>query len=117
MKNTLASSDAKSSKFAVEFDEKKVDAIFSELDQCRLPGAAVGIAIAGKPVYRNGFGLASMELPLTLSPTMRMRIYSITKQFACFAYMLLCEDGRAGIDDPIEKHLPEVHSATHGVTM
>jgi D-aminopeptidase len=102
---------------AVEFDAKKIDAIFAEFDQCHLPGAAVGIAIGGKPVYRKGFGLASMELPIVLSPSIRMRIGSTTKQFAAFAYMLLCEEGKAGIDDPIGKYFPELHSVTHNVTM
>jgi D-aminopeptidase len=104
-------------KLAVEFDEKKIDAIFADLDQCHLPGAAVGIAIGGKPVYRKGFGLASMELPVVLSPSIRMRIGSTTKHFTCLAYMLLCEEGKAGIDDPIGKFLPELHPVTHDVTM
>lgn len=102
---------------AVEFDEKKIDAIFADINQCHLPGAAVGIAIGGKPVYRKGFGLASIELPVVLSPSIRMRIYSITKHFTCFAYLLLCEEGRVGIDDPLGKYFPEFHPVSHKVTM
>jgi D-aminopeptidase len=101
----------------VEFDEKKIDAIFAVVNQCRLPGAAVGIAIGGKPVYRKGFGLASMELPLVLSPSIRMRIGSTTKHFTCLAYMLLCEDGQAGIDDSVGQFLPELHPVTRKITM
>ncbi len=101
----------------VAFDERKLDAVFEHLDQCHLPGAAVGVAIDGAPVYRKGFGLASMELPVVLSPTMRMRIGSTTKHFTALAYLLLCEDGRAGIDDPIGQHLPELHRSAHAVTM
>src|SRR6266404_604031 len=104
-------------KAAVEFHERKIDTIFAELDVCHKPGAAVGIAIRGKPVYRKGFGLANMELPVVLSPTIRMRIGSTTKQFAALAYMLLCEEGRAGIEDPIGKYLPELHPVTHDVTL
>jgi CubicO group peptidase (beta-lactamase class C family) len=106
-----------SHRFAAPFDEKKIDAIFADLDHCHLPGAAVGIAIGGRPVYRRGFGLANMELPVVLSPTMRMRIGSTTKHFAALAFMLLCEDGKAGIDDPIGAYLPELHPATHEVTL
>jgi CubicO group peptidase (beta-lactamase class C family) len=99
------------------FDSTKIDRIFAPLDQCREPGAAVAIAIGGTPVYRRGFGLANMELPILIGPAMRMRIGSITKHVTCLAYMLLCEQGRAGIDDPIEKHVPEIHPIAHGVTM
>jgi D-aminopeptidase len=101
---------------AAEFATKSIDAIFKEVDQGHLPGAAVGIAIEGKPVYRKGFGLASIELPITLSPTMRMRIGSTTKHFAALAYMLLCEEGKAGVDESIGKWMPELHPVTQGVT-
>ncbi|MGI9170419.1 MAG: serine hydrolase domain-containing protein, partial [Caulobacteraceae bacterium] len=107
--NTIATLD--------RFDEQEIDEIFAPLNQCRKPGGAVGIAIGGTPVYRKGFGLAHIELPVLLSPTIRMRIGSTTKHFAAFAYMLLCEAGKAGIDDAIENHIPEIHAAAHGVTM
>lgn len=87
------------------FDESAIDKIFADIDQSQLPGAAVGIAVDGVPVYRKGFGLANMELPTLLTPGMRMRIGSTTKHFACFAYMLLVEDGLAGLDDPIGKYV------------
>lgn len=98
-------------------DEAKVDAIFAAVDQGHQPGVAVAVAIAGVPVYRKGFGLANMELPVILSPTMRMRIGSTTKHFVALTYMLLCEEGRAGIDDPIGKHVPGLHAASRDVTM
>ena len=99
------------------FDEAKIDAILSALNQCHKPGGAVAIAIGGVPVYRKGFGLASLELPALLTPGMRMRIGSTTKQFTCLAYLLLCEEGRASLDDPIERHVPEIHAVAHGVTV
>ncbi len=98
-------------------DEAKVDAIFAAIDQGHQPGVAVAVAIDGTPVYRKGFGLAHMELPVVLSPSMRMRIGSTTKHFAALAYMLLCEDGHAGIDDPIGGYVPGLHSVSRDVTM
>lgn len=99
------------------FDEAAIDAIFADLDQAALPGAAVGIAIGGVPVYRKGFGLANMELPTRLAPDMRMRIGSTTKHFTCLAYMLLCEEGLAGIDDEIGRHVPGLLPVTARATM
>ncbi|MDB5674806.1 MAG: hypothetical protein JWM65_1788 [Sphingomonas bacterium] len=100
-----------------KLDEGRIDAIFAAVDQCRLPGAAVAVAIGGVPVYRKGFGLASMELPLLLDPAMRMRIGSTTKHFAALAVLLLCEEGRAALDDPIGKYLPELHPVSRDVTL
>lgn len=101
----------------VDFDEPRIDAIFRDIDRCGLPGAAVGVSIQGRPVYRKGFGLASMELPVLLSPTIRMRIYSTTKHFTCLAFMLLYEEGKASVDDPVGKYLPELNAASRGVSI
>lgn len=98
-------------------DPKAIDAIFADIDQTQLPGVAVAVAIDGLPVYRKGFGLANMELPVALGPGMRMRIGSETKHFACLAYMLLCEEGRADLDDPIGKHIPELNETNRHVTV
>jgi D-aminopeptidase len=105
------------SRVAVHFDEKAIDAIFADVDRSHAAGCAVGIAIGGTPVYRKGFGLASMEQPVVLSPATLMSIGSITKHFTCLAFMLLCEEGRVGLDDTIGKYLPELHAVTHVVTM
>lgn len=102
---------------AVRFDASRIDAIFSPMDRCHAPGVAVGIAIASRPVYRKAFGLANIELPVLLAPTMRMRIASITKHFAALAYALLCEAGKARMDDRVALHLPDLHPVTHRVTM
>ena len=101
----------------VDFDEKRIDEIFSEVNQCHLPGVAVGIAVDGTPVYRKGFGRANMELPLENSPTLRYRIGSTSKHFTCFAYLLLCEEGKAHVDDPVAEHFPDLHKVTRSVTM
>jgi len=106
-----------SNPLAVTVDEAALDGIFANLDQGSLPGAAVGVALNGRPVYRKGFGLASMELPIVLSPTLRMRIGSVTKHFTCAAYLLLCRDGDVGIDDPVGRFLPEVSDVTRKVTV
>jgi D-aminopeptidase len=96
----------------------KIDAIFAAYDTSHAPGVAVGIAIAGRPVYRKAFGLANAEMQQILTPGMRMRIGSTTKHFAALAYMLLVEEGLASLEDPVRKHIPEMSPAVaDGVTM
>jgi len=104
-------------KLAVDFDSRRIDAIFAEFNQCHLPGAAVGVAVGGQCIYRKGFGLAHMELGVALSPAMRMRIGSTTKHFASLAYLLLCEQRESSLDDTIGKYLPELNPVTRNVTM
>lgn len=99
-------------------DAARIDAIFAAYDTSHSPGVAVGIAIAGKPVYRKAFGLANAEMTQTLSPGIRMRIGSTTKHFAALAYMLLVEDGLASLEDPVRRHIPEMSPAVaDSVTM
>lgn len=101
----------------VRFDEQRIDALFADLNQDLSPGAAVGIAIGRQTVYRKAFGLANAELPVPLTPTMRMRVGSITKHFTCLAYLLLCEDGRADLDDRVGDYLPELHPTARDITV
>lgn len=104
-------------RISARFDETKIDEIFVAVDQSQLPGAAVGIAINGVPVYRKGFGLANIELPALLAPSMRMRIGSTTKHFTALAYMLLCEEGLADIDDEIGRYVPGLTPVNARATM
>lgn len=101
---------------SLKFDSAALDTVFAELDNSHWPGAAVGIAHHGSPRYRKAFGLANMEQPLGLTPATRMRIYSTTKHFTCLAYLLLCEEGRVGLDDPIGTFLPELPPVMRDVT-
>jgi D-aminopeptidase len=97
--------------------ESELDSIFAGLGEGEAPGAAVGVALRGRPVYRKAFGVAAAGQPGRLSPSRPMRIGSTTKHFACFAYALLCERGLAGLDDPVGRHLPQVHPVAREVTM
>ncbi|MEE4453384.1 serine hydrolase domain-containing protein [Novosphingobium resinovorum] len=104
-------------KVATHCDEKALDAVFASVDQSHLPGVVAGIALDGVPVYRKGFGRANIELPTLLTPAMRLRIGSSSKHFASLAYMLLCEEGLAGIDDEVGQHVPGLGPVNARVTM
>lgn len=94
---------------SVVVDPGKILEIFRGIDSSNMPGVAVGIAVRGVPVLRCGLGLASGEQPCLLTPSTRMRIASITKQFTCLAYLLLCERAVADFDAKIGDYIPEIH--------
>ena len=98
-------------------DHDALDALFLPFDRTNAPGYAVGIAAAGQPSYRRGFGMASIELPVALSPTMRMRIGSTTKHFTALAILLLAEDGRLSIDDSPRRHLHQLPEWAQAMTI
>ncbi|MFW7267284.1 serine hydrolase domain-containing protein [Gluconacetobacter sp. Hr-1-5] len=103
--------------YRITIDPGRIDTLFQAFDQTDHPGCAVGIALHGEPVYRRGFGLATTELPVSMTPSIRTRIGSTSKHFACLAFMLLVEDGRAELDTPIGRYLSELSSPVADIPM
>ena len=98
-------------------DPAALDRLFEPFDRTDAPGFAVGVALRGLPGYRRGVGLASIELPVALSPSIRMRIGSTTKHFCCLAVMLLAEEGRLSIADSPRRYLPELPAWADAMTI
>ena len=71
----------------------------------------------GKVLYRKAIGMASMELGVPLQPDTIFRLGSITKQFTAAAMMLLVEEGKIALTDPIEKYLPGYPTQGHVITI
>lgn len=87
---------------------KNLDALFQAWNRSDAPGLIVGVAHQGVPIYRRGFGLASIEHGTTNTPQTKMRIGSTSKHFAALAALLLAEDGKLDIDAPLRTCLPEL---------
>ena len=98
-------------------DTAALDKLLDPYDRTNAPGFAVGVALRGRPGYRRGVGLASVELPVALSPTIRMRIGSTSKHFCALAVMLLAEDGRLSIEDSPRRLLPELPAWAEPMTI
>jgi CubicO group peptidase (beta-lactamase class C family) len=82
------------------------------LEQTGVPSASVAVVQHGKLVYTHAYGtarLASSSAPaLAAAPAMRYSIGSISKQFTAAAILLLQEDGKLKLDDPIGKYIPNL---------
>ena len=98
-------------------DVAALDALLAPYDRSDAPGFAVGVALPGFSPYRRGVGMASVELPVVLSPSIRMRIGSTSKHFTCLAILLLAEEGRLSPDDPVRLHIPELPAWADGITL
>lgn len=96
---------------------RKVDALFAPWDTSHAPGLVVGIAQRGRTLYRHGFGMASLESAVANSPKTRMRIGSTSKHFLALTALLLQEEGRLDLDDPIGRYLPELKGTNVAPTL
>ncbi|HEX2641319.1 MAG TPA: serine hydrolase domain-containing protein, partial [Pyrinomonadaceae bacterium] len=72
------------------------------------PGCAVGASFNGEPVFEKAFGLAEMEHNIPNTPQTIFESGSVAKQFTAGAIVLLQQDGKLKIDDPVRKYIPEL---------
>lgn len=82
-----------------------------------VPGASVLVVKDGVAVVRRSYGLANLEDGTLATPATNYRLASVTKQFTAAAILLLVEDGRLAIDDPVRKWLPSLPAAADKVTI
>ncbi len=71
------------------------------------PGAVVLIARNGKVVYKKAYGINDVETASKMKSDDIFRIASQTKAITSTAVMILYEEGRLLLDDPISKYIPE----------
>ena len=72
----------------------------------RPPGMSVAVAVDGKLVWAEGFGLADLEQCVPATPKTKFRIGSTSKPLTSAAAALLYEQGRIDLDAPIQRYVP-----------
>lgn len=77
-----------------------------EVEQDKLPGVVAMVARKGKLVYAEAFGLRDKDSKQPMKVDAIFRIYSMTKPLASVAAMMLVEEGKVQLTDPISKFLP-----------
>ena len=90
----------------------RIDSVAAQvLASSGIPSASVAITRAGQIVYVHAYGLAQLEPPTQATPEMRYPIGSNSKQFTAAAMVLLEQDGKLSLDDPVAKYLPSLTRA------
>ena len=71
-----------------------------------VPSASVAVVQGGKVAYVKAYGMARLEPAMAAEPEMQYSIGSISKQFTAAVVLLLAQDGKLKLDDPVGKYLP-----------
>lgn len=71
-----------------------------------VPSASVAVVQDGKIAYVQAYGQAQLDPPKAATPEMRYSIGSISKQFTAAAILMLAEEGKLSLDDPVSKYVP-----------
>ena len=87
---------------------RRVDSIFALFDKRDSPGCAVAVVDGGRTVFAKGYGMASLEHDVPITPTSAFYAASVSKQFTAFAVAMLAQQGKLSLDDDIRKSIPEV---------
>ena len=86
----------------------RIDAMCQEaLKNGNLPGIVALVARKGKIVFHQAYGMADQESGETMKADHIFRIASQTKAVTATAVMILWEEGKFKLDDPISKYIPE----------
>lgn len=92
------------------------DSVFQRFDRTDSPGCALGVYQDGQIRYARGYGMASLEHGVALSPRSVLDVGSISKQFTAMVMLLLEQEGKLSLDDPIRKLIPEMPAYADRIT-
>jgi CubicO group peptidase (beta-lactamase class C family) len=93
------------------------DKIRSIMAERHIPGAAVAVVQNGKVVRMKGYGVATLEFNVPVTPETVFEIGSVSKQMTAAGIMLLVQDGKVSLDEKISKYLPNTPEAWSSVTV
>jgi len=95
--------------------ERVGDLMRNEIAAGTMPGAVVLIQQHGHPVYFESFGVRDVGSKRPMTPDTIFRIYSMSKPITSVAAMMLVEDGKLRLDDPVAKYIPAFANVKVGV--
>jgi CubicO group peptidase (beta-lactamase class C family) len=85
----------------------RIDAIAGKaLAETGVPSVSLAVVKDSKIAYVHAYGDGCVEPPTPARPEMRYKIGSVSKQFMAMAILLLVQDGKLSLDDPVARYLP-----------
>jgi CubicO group peptidase (beta-lactamase class C family) len=87
--------------------EALLEALLEEKIRSDSPGVAVLVARDGQVLVEKGYGMASIEHRVKVTPESKFRIGSVTKQFIGAAILRLQQEGKLSVEDKLSKFIPD----------
>ena len=81
---------------------------FSKAYVAPAPGCAAAVSLNGETVFEKAFGLADLEFNVPNTPQTIFESGSVAKQFTAAAIVLLQQEGKLSLEDPVRKYIPEL---------
>jgi len=93
------------------------DKVRIAMNRQHIPGLSIAIIKDGKIIKAAGYGFANVEKKIPATPETIYELASVTKQFVAAGTMLLVEQGKVKLDDPVAKYLHNTPVAWSNVTV
>ena len=93
------------------------DYVKGQMAKRKLPGLSLAVVQRGRTIKTGVYGLADVELNVPVRPQTRFAIASMTKSFTAAAILLLEEDGKLRLDDPISRYLGPMPESWKAITV
>jgi CubicO group peptidase (beta-lactamase class C family) len=103
--------------FAADQTDAVDDYIHSEMAEQHIPGLALLVSRGGQVIRAQGYGMANVELQVPVKPETIFQSGSVGKQFTATAVMMLVEEGKIGLEDPLTKYFPDAPATWKRVTI
>lgn len=87
---------------------EEINKLFERFTIPGSPGGTVVVVKSGQVIHAKSYGLANLEYDIPITADTRFHIGSVSKQFTAFAILLLEEQGRLTLDDPVKKYLTDL---------
>lgn len=87
------------------------------MEKQKIVGLTLAVIKKGEPFVNKGYGLANVELNVTVTPETVIRLGSVSKQFYTTAIMKLMEEGKLNIEDSVHKFFPDAPEAWRPITI
>jgi len=93
------------------------DYVRGEMQKQHIPGLALLVSRNGKPVRAQGYGFSNVELQVPVKPETVFQSGSVGKQFTATAVMILVEQGKVSLEDPLTRFFPDAPASWTKVTV
>ena len=91
--------------------------VAAEMARKHIPGVSLAVVRGGRVIKAEGYGVADLEHAVPVTPQTVFKIGSVSKQFLATGIMLLAQDGRLAVDDPITKYITGAPESWRGITV
>ena len=95
----------------------RVDKLFAAWDKPDSPGCALAVIKDGSIVYKRGYGTADLDHDVPISSGTVFHVASVSKQFTAFSVLLLAQQGKLSLDDPVRKYITELRDFGAPITI